>query len=150
MQSPGSAFADTFMRGFSLMDAYYSRQKANKRADARDARQAEANIINMENLGLQNKKLKREDWANQWANITSDDAGNPLQFDTLTPEALKEKKLQTVGFMNGYDPIKKYLLAQNPNRKDVNSIETIRDKQTGKVMIAVNFNMRDGSVKGMT
>ena len=150
MQSPGSAFSDNFMRGFSLMDAYYSRQETNKRADARDARQADSHIINMENAGLKNKKLKREDWANQYQNIISDDNGKPVSLQTLTKDQLNNKKKQFVGFLNGYEPLKADLISQNPNRESISGIDIIMDNKTGKPMMVVNFKMKDGSIKPMT
>lgn len=150
MESPGSVFADNFMKGFSLMDAYYYRQDQRDKSSRQEKRQQESHDLNMETLGLQNKKLKREDWARQYQSIVSDKDGNPLNLNNLSPEELKQKKQQFVGFVNGYEPILNDLIKQNPNRQSVDNVDIIMDRKTGKPMLAVNFKMKDGSVKPMT
>lgn len=146
-------FAQGFMQGFGLMDAYYTRKDEREYRKERREMERESHDANMARIkqqgeltDLQIGEYKDQNFANEYASIVTNDDGSPIDLSKLTPEQLHQKKGQFTGFLNRFEPAKRFFT----ENKDVDpenplaGVDIIYDKKSKQPSMVFNLRMKDG------
>lgn len=146
-------FAEGFMQGFGLMDAYYTRKDEREYRKERREMERESHDANMARIkqqgeltDLQIGEYKDQNFANEYASIVTNDDGSPIDLSKLTPEQLHQKKGQFTGFLNRFEPAKRFFT----ENKDVDpenplaGVDIIYDKKSKQPSMVFNLRMKDG------
>lgn len=146
-------FAQGFTQGFGLMDAYYTRKEEREYLKERRQMDKESHDIGMENAKRQGKladiqlnEYQDKSFADQYAAIVTNDDGSPIDITKLSPEQVQQKKAQFTGFLNTFEPAKRFF-TENPDvdpDQPLAGVDIVFDQKTKQPAAVFNLRMKDG------
>lgn len=152
-------FAQGFEQGFGLMDAYYTRKEEREYLKERRAMEKESHDIGMENAKRQGKladiqlnEYQDKTFADQYAAIVTNDDGSPIDISKLSPEQVQQKKAQFTGFLNTFEPAKRFF-TENPDvdpDQPLAGVDIVFDQKTKQPSAVFSLRMKDGRVAPLT